>query len=1447
MSALEELAKPVADLVWLVEIDAARIDAGDDEQGQPKLVVETLRMASRAFITDPVLDSPAETPIEGRFTPSFDISWELSANADTGFSPMPDFQVGQLEIENGDGALDGWLDLYAVQGREVRVSAAAWPDVLGARVAPGGDVFPWLDGAGGHTTWTDSTSGGAPGLLWADSAGRGRAVGALATFRRLFRGRVSSWSFSGGRIAVRVEPDARRLDEPVQVATYDGKGDLGGISQLAGRAKPRVLGVRHGVEPTLIDPLLLIYQANDGAMHGFSDVRDKGISLALVKDYDSYALLKAAVQQSLTSDQDGYDIGIGQYATCLVEGVFRLGGPADGRVVCDVQGSSFAEAIEQPWADGTSWADGAGWTTLGFQQTVEVPWADGTFWSDLVGWTTQGAPPYFSGARHLAQRLLVDDCGFDAGEVDSEGIDHLNGRDPDGSLDPSSGLNFPSGGSTTGRDALAKLFQTAGVIGFQDRDGVWRVRYVEIPAGPADIVLDESMLVDDSLERLDLSWPAPWATWKAAWDRNSTPMTASDLAGGDAPDSFVDPNIRAFSLRATAYAQADDPTLALLYPQKRVATLETELSDESDAVLRAAQMRALYGGGQALYRARWEGVMGRIGFMDAVTVRVPRLGMRAGRTFLVVGLTESAPNRQTQTILFGGGFATAAKPVPAVFIASAPDKVAISATAAVAVSFGVTLSAAGDLDAVVLWGLGGLAASELQTALSGTLTIPAGQTAATLPVVFGPQSLTGVKTATLTIRPQSGAAAGSPLSVSFSLVALAVETLRSVPQRDWAFGAKPSVTTAAQRFGPFPQPAVQVKNFSNRTVFVRADDGAAADDAGSDPLAAGTARTYAIGSADDKVSILAAAAITSGAVYLMPVTLGTASPLAAFISAGFGSVTPSASTTVNAQATVALSAAAQAPASVTWTVTGLASGDVVGALTGSVTVPAGQASAAIGLTFAAQVLASNKSATLTLSAPTGCTLGNPSALDFTLVANQASVPAASLASGPGAVSVRTSTTATATAVVALSATAPAPASVTWTITGLASGDVAGGALTGTLTVPAQATSATLTLTFAAQTLAADKPATFTLSAPSGCVLGTPTSAAFSLLKNNNPVVTQVPYPASTTWRQLALSGSATSLGVGADQWPMTRTPTDTLLAAWGDGNGWAGSAARSFLGVTEISGAPASLTGVDRYMSGSASGTPNRKPNAILHVGGSTVILWHVNQTLDSRAGTYVALSTNGGTTWTFHETTAQRIFSTAGSPPLQVVGALQLGPGYGAAGTGIDTNYAYLSLNTTGNLSNPFVGTNGKVWLCRVKFRGGTDTTTNLWTPAKYSFFNGLDGSGNPLWTADGGTLDTTKYLYYDPAGMGKHFIWGWNEANARFFAGVTPTASQIAVHEAATPWGAAWRQLYYGAGSDPQWTAIFTAQVPGSWTTTSQLWLAVSGNPPDSLDVQSAALVAP
>jgi hypothetical protein len=248
---------------------------------------------------------------------------------------------------------------------------------------------------------------------------------------------------------------------------------------------------------------------------------------------------------------------------------------------------------------------------------------------------------------------------------------------------------------------------------------------------------------------------------------------------------------------------------------------------------------------------------------------------------------------------------------------------------------------------------------------------------------------------------------------------------------------------------------------------------------------------------------------------------------------------------------------------------------------------------------------------------------------------------------------------------------------------------------------------------------------------------------FGAVGDGSPGRAQVgPYPWSATYDPLTLSGSATSFGVNSDQWPTTTTPAGTVLAAWGDGNGFNNDQARSTLGVSEISGTPPSLTGVDKYLSGTS--VNNRKPNAILALGGSTVLLWYVNQTKDARAGTWTAISTDGGLTWTFHEAAGEMVFSTAAATPLQVIGAVQAGPGYAAQSSTLDVNYAHLYLNNSGNLASAFTGTNGTIWLCRVKVAGTGGAPANIYNPAKYSFWNGLDGAGAPIWTADGGTLDT-------------------------------------------------------------------------------------------------------
>lgn len=197
-------------------------------------------------------------------------------------------------------------------------------------------------------------------------------------------------------------------------------------------------------------------------------------------------------------------------------------------------------------------------------------------------------------------------------------------------------------------------------------------------------------------------------------------------------------------------------------------------------------------------------------------------------------------------------------------------------------------------------------------------------------------------------------------------------------------------------------------------------------------------------------------------------------------------------------------------------------------------------------------------------------------------------PAASISAAPADTEPVAANTVAATAKLALSAAAAAPASVTWTLTGLATSDMANGVLTGTATFPAGQTSLDLVLTFAAEALVTDKSATLTISAPSGCVLGTPTSVGFKLLHSSTPA--GWPYPKSSKVTAIALDWSKfDSLAPGSDNWVSTWDQNDRALATWGDGNGFGGG--RVSIGIASVTGTQAGSLGGTRLVGGGSGAT----------------------------------------------------------------------------------------------------------------------------------------------------------------------------------------------------------------------------------------------------------------
>jgi hypothetical protein len=85
----------------------------------------------------------------------------------------------------------------------------------------------------------------------------------------------------------------------------------------------------------------------------------------------------------------------------------------------------------------------------------------------------------------------------------------------------------------------------------------------------------------------------------------------------------------------------------------------------------------------------------------------------------------------------------------------------------------------------------------------------------------------------------------------------------------WASGQKVTVTGTAARTAALPTAAVRVRNKTSARVWVRTDDGTAADDGTAVPLDSGETDSFYVSSTDGTISLLGTAGNT-GSVYLMP-------------------------------------------------------------------------------------------------------------------------------------------------------------------------------------------------------------------------------------------------------------------------------------------------------------------------------------------------------------------------------------------------------------------------------------------------------------------------------------------------------------------------------------------------------------------------------------------------
>lgn len=150
----------------------------------------------------------------------------------------------------------------------------------------------------------------------------------------LFSGRVTGFSGEGDEKTLVAEVDTEPFDADQLPETYSGDNESGGGDDLKGRAKPLVIGWASNVEPVLINATDNVWQFSGyGPIEEVTVLYERASSFGSpVANYSSYANLVAAT------------IANGKYATCLAEGMIRLGAPAAGLITGDIKGHAVGSA-----------------------------------------------------------------------------------------------------------------------------------------------------------------------------------------------------------------------------------------------------------------------------------------------------------------------------------------------------------------------------------------------------------------------------------------------------------------------------------------------------------------------------------------------------------------------------------------------------------------------------------------------------------------------------------------------------------------------------------------------------------------------------------------------------------------------------------------------------------------------------------------------------------------------------------------------------------------------------------------------------------------------------------------------------------------------------------------------------------------------------------------------
>lgn len=433
-----------------------------------------------------------------------------------------------------------------------------------------------------------------------DAYGR-RCVPALAEFLPLVSAMAEQWTLGDTIVNLALRDTTLRLDVPIQNSFYGGSGGLNGPIELAGRPLPICYGRCRNITPDLIDPTEQIYRFNDIPSLAVDAVYDRRVRLVADGDVLTYDELEDAVPNP------------GTYRTCLAESCFKLGAAPAGAVTADVRGGSrFTQ---------TSFFD------------------DGSNFDDGSGFAGYVADRYVDTTASIISRLLTDRTHAATDRIETTSFSRVDQVQP-----AEIGVYLPSTSVQMVRAVVNRLAGAIGASFGQGTDGRYELRRLESPPTDPAYSLEDEII---EINRVNLPYRIPAATWRIGYQVNWTLMTPADVA-----DNAVEADRQFVVNRTTSYATRDDPEI-LNATIGRVGTVDAFYEKLEDAAAEGDRLLALY----SLSRGLYEIDLPLVGLLyprgTFIKVTYPQDPFRNGKSVVVVGSEINLPQGRVRLTVFG--------------------------------------------------------------------------------------------------------------------------------------------------------------------------------------------------------------------------------------------------------------------------------------------------------------------------------------------------------------------------------------------------------------------------------------------------------------------------------------------------------------------------------------------------------------------------------------------------------------------------------------------------------------------------------------------------------------------------------------------------------------------------------------------------------------------------